>query len=514
MTIDFPDVHARNTPDKPAYVMAGSGTTVTYRELVDASRDIAALLWSRGVRHGDCVAILIENHEALPKVAWAAQRIGLRYVTISTRLLPDEVRYILTDSGARALFTSARLADTADAAAAAVPSLPDRFIVDGEHPGFESLADAVAATPAGTAPDEREGVDMLYSSGTTGRPKGIVASLDLPPLGTPPGVAGLLNSHWGIGGDSVFLSPAPLYHAAPLRFTMTLHRHGGTAIVMEKFDAVRALELVERHAVTHTQMVPTMFIRMLKLPAEERAAFDLSSLRRVIHSAAPCPPDVKRSMIEWLGPIVDEFYSSTENYLFTTLTSQEWLDHPGSVGRSLMGVPHILDPAGNPLPTGETGTIWSEGGMPFAYLNDPAKTAEAHNEKGWTTVGDLGYLDDEGYVYLSDRRSDLILSGGVNIYPREAEDVLAVHPKVADVAVFGIPDPELGQAVHAVVEPVPGVEGDDALAQELLDFVTARISKFKCPRTIDFKAELPRHATGKLYKRLLRDQYEQRSTAR
>lgn len=505
--IDFPDAHADAEPDRPAYIMADSGAVVTYRELVDDSRSISRLLWSRGLRHGDCVAILLENCADLPKIAWAAQRTGLRYVTLSTRLLPDEIAYILGDSSARALITSDRYLDSAALATVSGLTMEHRFTVGEAGFGFENLAAAVASVPADVVVDEREGVDLLYSSGTTGRPKGVKAALAFDPLGTPPGVAGLLHRHWGIGRDSVYLSPAPLYHAAPLRFNMAVHRFGGTAIVMERFDAELTLELVERYRVTHTQMVPTMFIRMLKLPDERRAVYDLSSLEVVIHAAAPCPEDTKRAMIEWLGPIVDEYYSSTENSLFTALNSEEWLAHPGSVGRGILGTAHILDESGVELPPGETGTIWSDGGLLFEYLNDPEKTAGSRNEKGWTTVGDLGYLDEDGYLYLSERRADLILSGGVNIYPREAEDVLVVHPKVADAAVFGIPHDELGEIVHAVVQPVQGVKPDAAFASELLEYCRERLAGFKCPRRIDFEAELPRHATGKLYKRLLRDRY-------
>ncbi|CRK52987.1 Acyl-CoA synthetase [Rhodococcus sp. RD6.2] len=510
--IDFPDTHADAEPGRPAYVMAETGTVVTYRELVDASRSIAALLASRGLRHGDCIAVLMENSADFPKIAWAAQRSGLRYVTLSTRLLPDEIAYILSDSGARALITSERHLAAAAEAAERTEVVEHRFTTGDARSGFESLAEAVASVPAGTEVDEREGVDLLYSSGTTGRPKGVKAALPLDPIGTPPGVAGLLHDHWGIDRDSVYLSPAPLYHAAPLRFTMTVHRYGGTAIVMERFDAERALDLVERHRVTHTQMVPTMFIRILKLPEPQRTGYDLSSLQVVIHAAAPCPQDTKRAMIDWLGPIVHEYYSSTENSLFTALDSAQWLAHPGSVGRSILGTAHILDEAGRELPPGETGTIWSDGGLLFEYLNDPEKTAGSRNEQGWTTVGDLGYLDQDGFLYLSDRRADLILSGGVNIYPREAEDVLVVHPKVADAAVFGIPHDELGEVVHAVVQPIAGVAPDDTLADELLAYCREHLAAYKCPRRIDFEAELPRHATGKLYKRLLRDRYSQPAT--
>ena len=326
-------------------------------------------------------------------------------------------------------------------------------------------------------------------------------------LGTPPGAVSLLQSLYGFDSESVYLCPAPLYHAAPLRFTMVAQRFGGTAVVMERFDAVEALRLIERHRVTHVQLVPAMFIKLLKLSGPERRQFDLSSLRTVIHAAAPCPPGVKRAMIDWLGPIVHEYYSSTEAYMLTAIGPAEALARPGSVGRPLLGAPHVLDDEGNELPPGVPGTLWSEGGLAFTYRNDPEKTAEARNERGWTTVGDIGYVDDEGYVYLTDRKADMIIVGGVNVYPQEAENVLVTHPDVADAAVFGIPDPELGEQVKAVVQPVSMHEAGPELEARLLAFCHERLAKYKCPRSIDFDATLPRHPTGKLYKRLLRDQY-------
>lgn len=507
VTADFPDAHAQIAPDRPAVIMADTGRVVTYRELVADSRSISALMWSRGLRHGDCVAILMENNAELVKIAWAAQRTGLRYVTLSTRSSPEELGYILTDSAAQALFTSEKFLDAAISALATTDMVKHRFAVGASREHFENLAAAIGVNPSTEAVDECEGVDMLYSSGTTGRPKGIVAELPLDPIGTPPGVAALLQSRWGFSSATVYLSPAPLYHAAPLRFNMAVHRYGGTTIVMERFVAETAMALIERHRVTHTQMVPTMMIRILKLPTEERQTYDVSSLQVLVHAAAPCPPDTKRGMIEWLGPIVHEFYSSTENALFTAIDSPEWLEHQGSVGRSLLGTVHILDEEGRELPPGETGVIWSENGLSFEYLNDAEKTAASRNDRGWTTVGDLGYLDDGGYLYLSDRRVDLILSGGVNIYPREVEDVLAVHPKVSDAAVFGIPHDELGEVVHAVVRPVPSIEPGPDLEDELLGYLSTKLAKYKLPRRIDFQSELPRHETGKLYKRVLRDQY-------
>lgn len=504
----FPDAHAATDPDRAAYVMASTGLVVSYGDLVSASRAISALLWSRGLRHGDTVALLMENNEHLLKVAWGFQRTGLRYVAISTRMTPAEVAYILSDSGARVLVTSEQLLDLAEEAAKQTPGVSMRFTTGPEDRGFESLDVAAGSVLApGPVVQEREGVDLLYSSGTTGRPKGIVAELSLPPLGTGPGFAGLFHTLWGIAEDSVYLSPAPLYHAAPLRVSMTVHRYGGTVIVMETFDALHALQLIERHRVTEVQMVPTMMIRMLKLPEEQRSAYDVSSLRCLIHAAAPCPADAKRQMIDWVGPIVREYYSATENYLFTELDSADWLAHPGSVGRPVVGTPHILDDEGEELPLGETGTVWSENGLSFEYLHDPQKTAQARNAQGWTSVGDLGYVDADGFLYLSDRRSDLILSGGVNIYPQEAENVLLGHPDVQDAAVFGIPHEDLGEVVHGVVQLQPGTLADPKTKEELIGYCRQRLASYKCPRTIDFAEDLPRMPNGKLFKRLLREQY-------
>ncbi|MFF0699989.1 AMP-binding protein [Streptomyces tendae] len=502
----FPDSVAHTDPARPAFVMAGTGQVVTYGELVDASRAIAALLWSRGLRHGDCVAILMENTADYLPVVWAAQRCGLRYVGLPIRLEPAEAAYILRDSRSRALITSPGCTDRAAAALREAPDVKFRFTTGPVGEVFEGLAEAVASAPH-VVPEEREGVDLLYSSGTTGQPKGVAANLPLAPLGTPPGVATLLHERWGLDEESVFLSPAPLYHAAPLRFCMTVHRYGGTVVIMERFDAEAALELIERHHVTHTQMVPTMLTRILKLPAEARARRDMSSLRVLVHAAAPCPPMTKQALIDWLGPIVHEYYSATENYLFTAIDSEEWLAHPGSVGRALVGRPHVLDETGTELPVGEVGTIWSEGGLPFEYLNDPAKTAASRNDRGWTTVGDLGRLDADGYLYLADRRADLVISGGVNIYPQEAENVLVEHPDVADAAVFGIPHDELGEVVHAVVQLRPGRLAHAQTAEQLIDWCRQHLSLYKCPRGLDFADRLPRSPTGKLFKRQLKERY-------
>jgi long-chain acyl-CoA synthetase len=493
--------------------MAEAGDTITYRRLVDRSRQAARLMRRLGAQQGACIALYLENHVTFLELAWAAQRAGLRYTTISPRLTVDEAAYIVDNSASVALFASAQTADSAKAVAQRCRGLTATVSVDGAAEGllaYEALLEDEQPKPLD---DEAEGVDFLYSSGTTGRPKAIETTLPLDPIGTPPAIVPLLEKLYGFDANTIYLSPAPLYHSAPLRFNMAVHRLGGTSIVMERFEPDLALELIDRHRVTHVLMVPTMFIRLLRLPEEERRRYDLSSLKSVIHATAPCPPEVKHQMIDWLGPIVDEFYSSTEIYLFTAIDARDWLAHPGSVGKSMLGVPHILDDDGSELPAHEIGAVWSEGGPQFVYHDDPEKTAESRSAQGWTTVGDIGYLDDEGYLYLTDRKADMIISGGVNIYPQEAENVLVGHPSVADAAVFGIPHAELGEAVKGVVELVPGLAGSEALEVELLTFCHQRLAKYKCPRSLDFTDALPRHATGKLYKRVLRERYTAQSGA-
>lgn len=507
----FPDRHAAERPDKPAYVMARSGEVVTYRQLVERSRRAAHAMRALGAEPGACVAIFMENHPRYLELAWAAQRAGLRYTAISPRLTASEVAYMLEDSGARLLFASAATAVAAHEAAQQVPAVSARIAVDGEVAGFERYDGLVADQPATRLDDEAEGLELLYSSGTTGQPKAIKAELALSPIGTPPALVPLLTRLYDFGSDTVYLSPAPLYHSAPLRFNMAVHRLGGTTIVMDRFDAAWTLELIERHAVTHAQMVPTMFIRLLRLSEQERLRHDRSSLRALIHAAAPCPIDVKRAMIEWLGPIVYEYYSSTEIYLFTAIDSAEALAHPGSVGRAQIGRPHVLDDDGHELRPGRPGTIWSEGGPRFEYHHAPEKTAESHNARGWTTVGDIGYVDADGYLYLTDRKADMIISGGVNVYPQEAENVLVTHSAVYDAAVFGVPHAELGEEVKGVVQVGAGTSPGPELEAELLRYCHRRLAKYKCPRTIDFVEQLPREPTGKLYKRVLRQRYADRT---
>ena len=502
-----PGVHAAASPDKAATVMAGSGEVVTYGQLDARSNQVARLLRSLGLGWSDGIALCLENSARFHEICWGAQRSGLYYTAASTRLTTGELGYIVDDCGVKVLILSAEQRHHAAALLANTPRVVARYMVGGTAEGYESFEAAVAAQPTTPVADEAEGADMLYSSGTTGRPKGVKPPIKGRPLGESTGLVLLCQGLYGFDQDTRYLSPAPLYHAAPLRFSMTTHRLGGTVVVMEQFDPVRFLQLIDEHQVTHTQVVPTMFVRMLKLDPSVRQGARLSSLRCAIHGAAPCPLAVKEQMIDWWGPIIHEYYAGTEGNGFCAITSQEWLEHKGSVGRNLLGPIHILDDDGNELPAGAVGTVYFEGGPGFEYHNDPSKTAMSRTAEGWSTLGDIGRLDDEGYLYLTDRKADLIISGGVNVYPQEAENVLTLHPGVADVAVFGVPDEDLGEQVKAVVQPVDGAAAGPDLEQELIAYCRERLSALKCPRSIDFRPELPRHPTGKLYKRLLRDEY-------
>jgi acyl-CoA synthetase (AMP-forming)/AMP-acid ligase II len=514
----WPGQHARERPDKPAYVMAGSGETVTYKELDDRSNRVAQLLYDAGLRWGDHIAVLMENRPEYFEVCWAAQRSGLFYTCVNWHFTVDEAAYIVDDCDAQALFVSESYRELAAELAGKMPKVHVRLMV-GEHAidGYDHYATARDRYPAEALAEELEGTPMLYSSGTTGRPKGIRYVVPREPVGAMPGQMLLLTAVFGMSDESVYLSPAPLYHSAPLFYCMSTMRLGGTVIVMEQFDPEEALALIERYRVTHSQWVPTMFVRMLKLPEEVRYRYDLSSHRCAIHAAAPCPVEVKKQMIEWWGPIVEEYYSATEGMGATYIDSEQWLAHPGSVGRTLLAPIHIVDDEGNELPPGEVGTVYFEPAAnrpTFQYHKDDAKTAESFDAHGWATVGDMGYLDEEGYLYLTDRKTFMIVSGGVNVYPQEAENVLITHPAVFDVAVFGIPDPEMGEKVHAVVQPARWEDAGPELERELLAYCRDKLAHYKCPKAVDFERELPRQPTGKLYKRLLRDRYWGDKTSR
>ncbi len=481
---------------------------MSYGQLDERSSQGAHLFRDLGLRADDHVAILMSNHPRYFDVAWAAQRSGLIFTPISTHLTPTEIEYILHDCGARALIASVEFGEVAQQAVAQSPAVTSQLVVGGDLDGFVRWESALEAFGSEPIPDEVEGAAMLYSSGTTGNPKGIRHSVGEREIGTPPRVErGITGGMYGFGRDSVYLSPAPVYHSAPLRFLMANHRNGATAVVMEKFDPVLALESIERHRVTHSQWVPTMFVRMLKLPEADRRRFDLSSHEIALHAAAPCPVEIKHRMIEWWGPILFEYYGATEGNGTTTITSDEWLAHPGSVGKPFKCEVHIVDDDGIDVPAGQTGAIFFSGGGKFEYHNDSNKTRDTHDELGRSSVGDVGYVDEEGYLYLTDRKANMIISGGVNIYPQEAENILVIHPKVADVAVFGIPNEDFGEEVKAVVEPVSFDDASPELERELLDYCRAKLAKIKCPRSIDFEVRLPRSETGKLYKRRIRDRY-------
>jgi acyl-CoA synthetase (AMP-forming)/AMP-acid ligase II len=496
-------------PEHPAVVMGTSGTVVTYGEMARRSNQLARFFRSVGFGHGDVVALLMENQPGFFETAWAAQRSGLYYAAINWHLSADEVEYILDDCGARVLVTSRLQADLVGDLDGRIPKVEVVICRDGVLDQSTHRWDDVERFDDDALADPREGCELLYSSGTTGRPKAV--KRPLPPLGelvaNHSGALASYETTYRTDASSTYLSPAPLYHSAPLMSCMTIHRIGATAVVLERFDAEACLALIERHRVTHAQFVPTHFVRMLKLDKRVRNRYDLSSLELVIHASAPCPLEIKSQMIEWWGPILHEYYGGTEGMGTTTIDSSEWLAHPGSVGRPSGCAIHIVGEDGVELAPGETGTVYFESSRKFEYMNDPTKTASIQESHGWRTLGDVGHLDEDGYLYLTDRATFMIISGGVNIYPQEIENVMVMHPSVADVAAFGIPNSEFGEEVKAVVEPASGIEPDDRLRAELLAFCREHLAGFKVPRSIDFSSSLPRDPAGKLFKRHLRDPY-------
>jgi long-chain acyl-CoA synthetase len=496
--------HAAATPEKPAIIVAETGSVVTYAALEAASNRAAHAFRANGLKAGDRVAFLLDNVPDYFGLVWGAQRSGLCFVAISSKLTAAEIDYILADSGAKLLIASASLGATAETITTAIK----RFALGGEMTGFAPWENETEGQPDTRIADETAGTATLYSSGTTGRPKGIVPGALDPAIDAVTPLVMLAHGFFGLGPNSIYLSTAPLYHAAPLGWTMSLHKLGGTVVLMKKFDPEAALANIERYACDAGQFVPTHFVRMLKLPEDVRTKYDVSTMKTAIHAAAPCPVPVKRAMIDWWGPVLDEYYAGTEANGFTAIKAAEWLAHPGSVGKAIGEAQlHICDEGGNVLPPRQEGGVWFEGPRKFEYHNDPVKTAESRNAQGWSTLGDVGWVDEEGYLYLTDRKSFMIISGGVNIYPQEIENHLVTHPKVADVAVIGAPCDEMGEQVVAVVQAASGVETSDALAAELIAYCRQSLSGVKTPRRIDFLGELPRHDTGKLYKRLIRDAY-------
>jgi fatty-acyl-CoA synthase len=498
-----PGAIANIDPHRDA-VIAEDGSRLSYGQLDTRSLALAQRLHNSGIARGDAVALLIGNRLDFFVATWAAQRSGIYFIPIATRLTPIELAYIFDDSGARALVLDPALVEPAAAALAIMNGERPLVLTLEPVPGYETVP--LEVDPSLPLPDAIEGGDMLYTSGTTGRPKAVRRVLDYSSLGSDMRRAARAADLFGMDGNSVFLSPAPLYHAAPLRFAMGQHRSGGAVVMMFKFKAEKALELIEREKVTHSQWVPTMFARLLDLSEESRKRHDLSTHRVAIHAGAPCPPDIKRAMIDWWGPILHEYYSGTEGVGFTHSNSTEWLKRPGTVGKPYGCTIHIVGEDGAELPAGETGTVYFEGRAGLVYHNAPEKTREAHHSAGWATFGDIGHVDADGFLFLSDRRSFTIVSGGVNIYPAEIEAALAVHPAVFDATAFGVPDPNFGEAVQAVIQLRDG-EGNLELAQEILGFLRKRLAPFKLPKFIAFRADLPRTETGKLQKHKIRDEY-------
>jgi long-chain acyl-CoA synthetase len=487
--------HAVRAPQSPALIVA-DGRTISYGELYARSRRVAALLYNAGLRRGDGVALILPNRQEFLEITWGCQLSGLYYSAINTHFTPDEVAYVVNDCEAKVVFTDA----DGDV----------RVRWGGNDVPYE---EAIAAV--GDAPPISDGSEMLYSSGTTGRPKAV--RRPLPEDGNGSWAQKVLEytftRRYGMTESGVYLSPAPLYHAAGVNYAMAAQRVGAATLIMPKFDAETVLRLIEAHRVTHAQFVPTMFVRMLKLPDAVRESYDVSSLQCVIHAAAPCPVDVKHRMMNWFGPIIHEYYGGTEGFAGTTIDPQEWLAHPGSVGKPFTAV-HVVGDDGSECAVGESGELYFEGGPAFEYFKDPEKTASVTNDKGWRSLGDMGYVDEDGYLYLTDRSTFMIVSGGVNIYPQEAENLLVMHPKLVDAAVFGVPNEEYGEEVKAVVQPADGVATGPELEAELVAYCRAHLAGYKCPRTVEFDPALPRDPNGKLYKRRIRERYWQGRSSR
>lgn len=500
----------KTNPERTALIFAERELEISYAELDEASNRVARALRAWGLQKGDGVAVLLKNEPAFFAVYWGVMRAGCYFTPVNWHLAAGEIRYIVENTDAKALFASADLA-------ALVPAAPGcllaRVAVGGALPGFLSYDDEMAEQLSGPIVDEAEGAAMLYSSGTTGRPKGVRPPLPGTPLGEGPAAltTGAFQAFFGLQEGDRYLCPGPLYHAAPLQFSMMQHRIGSTVVVMEKFTPENSLRFIEKYQVTTSQWVPTHFNRMLSLPDETRAQFDLSSLRVAIHAAAPCPIPVKKRMMDWWGPVLLEYYAGTEGG-GTVIQAADWLTHEGSVGRHWAGgTVHILDKDYQPItePNVDGMVYFDAPADPearFRYHKDEAKTAESYSE-GRFTLGDIGHLDADGFLYLTDRKSHMIISGGVNIYPQEVENCLGEHPAVEDVAVIGVPHEDMGEEVKAIVQLRAGHQGDDALAGEMIEWVRERIARYKAPRSVAFTDALPRQENGKIYKRFLRDQF-------
>lgn len=503
-----PSEFARTHPNKIAYRMARSGDTLSFSELDRLANQGAQALRSLDVQQGDTIALLFENRLDFVSLCWAAQRSGVFYTAISHHLQTPEIAYIVKDSTAKVLVISDRFTKLLPDLREACPDV--RIFVSGADVDADMDWLKLQSTmPVHPIADPTVGADQLYSSGTTGQPKGISREYQPRPIDTviPSLMTVMCEKMAGMDASSIYLSPAPLYHAAPLRTSMMAVMLGGTAIIMESFDSEDFLALIKEHKVSHTQLVPTMFVRMLKLPADLRASYDVSSLATAFHAAAPCPKEIKAQMIDWWGPVLVEYYAGSEANGVTFATTEDWTKYPGTVGRSMLGPIVIVDANGDELPTGEIGDVYFDSGLGFEYRNDPEKTKKVFLRPGCSTIGDVGYLNDDGFLFLTDRASYTIISGGVNIYPQETEDLLACHPEVSDVAVFGVPHEEMGEEVKAVVQLEPNVTAGPDKERELIEWCKLRLSHIKVPRSVDFRADLPRTPTGKLVKRKLKDEY-------
>ena len=507
-----PRIYAKSHPNKPALIMAETGETLTYGALEKLANQGAQLIRHLGVKKGDIIALWARNSTEFLSVYWAAQRAGIYICPLPVYLSVDDAAYILKDCGAKLLIVSSEIRAAEDFMNHAAKLVPNLKYIYGLHQSIsnlESWESAISEMTDTPIDDEEAGWHLIYSSGTTGRPKGV----KLPLIGG----SVVEDNQWvkryeqlyNLTEKSVFLACAPLYHAAPILFATNVMRRGATVVITKKFLPDGTLNAIETYKVTLSQMVPTMFIRMLRLPDKERLNYDVSSLEHVVHAAAPCPIEVKYKMMDWFGDIIDEYYAGSESIGATAITASEWRKKPGSVGKSRNSILHICDDEGAELPTGEIGCVYFEGGYDFEYLNDPLKTKDARNPKHptWATYGDIGYVDDDDYLFLTDRKKFIIISGGVNIYPQETENLLIQHPKVADVAVFGVPNEDMGEEVKAVVQPLNWNDASPECESELIEFCRTKLSSYKCPKSIDFERKLPRQENGKLYKRALRDRY-------
>ncbi len=499
-------IHAAIVPDHPACINASDGTVLSYLELESRSNQTARLLRGLGLKPGDGIVIMCQNDPLYYELVWGAHRAGLYYTPVSWHSKAEEVVYILENSESKAFIASSRFAEVAEQ----TKQMMDREIaylsIFDLIPGFESLELARDQHPKDPFEDQTSGREMLYTSGTTGKPKGVKFPLNGKPIDYAPADDMALAHEYA--NQPVVMAPGPLYHASPLMSTRSAHRFGGTVVVIDKFDAEETLRFIQDYSVTHLICVPTHFLRLLSLPQKVRDSYDVSSLKMIMHTGAPCPVETKYAIIDWFGPIVLEVYAGTERVGGTVINSQEWLAHPGSIGRVIEGKAHVVDESNwQVLQTGETGVIYFDSGESFVYHGDEAKTKSVYSPQGWRTMGDIGYMDEDGYIFLTDRKSNMIISGGVNVYPQESENRLLTHPKVHDVAVIGIPNVDFGEEVKAVVQVAPGIETNNALAGELIDYCKEVLASVKCPRTIDFVNKLPREDNGKLYKKQLLERY-------